>query len=115
VLASDSDPIAAEVAAANVHKNCVWPSVRVLTAEGFAHPRLRGAKPDLIFANLLANLLYDLAPAMRRQLVPGGIVVLSGITRDQSRGIEARYRAHDFVLNKRIQIDGWTTLVLTRR
>lgn len=81
VLASDNDPIAVEVATANARGNCAWPSVRVFTAEGFAHPRLRRSQPDLIFANLLARALYDLAPAMRRQITPGGTAVLSGITK----------------------------------
>jgi ribosomal protein L11 methyltransferase len=115
VLASDSDPIAASVAAANVRKNCAWPSVRVFTAEGFTHPQIRRTQPDLILANLLAGVLHDLAPDIRRQLNPGGVAVLSGITQDQARAIEARYRAHGFVLDKRILIDGWSTLVLRRR
>ncbi|MBM3545051.1 MAG: 50S ribosomal protein L11 methyltransferase [Alphaproteobacteria bacterium] len=115
VLASDNDPIAAKVATANVRGNCAWPAVRVFTAEGFAHPRLRRSGPDLIFANLLARALYDLAPIMRQQLSPSGTVVLSGITQNQSRAIEARYRAHGFILDRRIQIDGWTTLVMNRR
>jgi ribosomal protein L11 methyltransferase len=114
VLASDSDPIAAEVATANVHKNRVWPLVRVFTAEDFAHPQIRRMQPDLILANLLAGVLHDLAPKIRRQLDPDAVVILSGITQDQARAIEARYRTHGFVLDKRILIEGWSTLVLRR-
>lgn len=115
ILATDYDPMAANVAKTNVRTNCAWPSVRVLTADGFGHPWLRRSRSDLIFANLLARALYDLAPAMRRQLSRGGTAVLSGITEHQARAIEARYRAHGFVLKKRILLDGWTTLVLIRR
>lgn len=115
VLASDSDAIAARVAAGNARANCALPAVRVITAEGFAHPELRHRTFDLILANLLARAHHDLAPDLGRHLASGGRGVLSGLTQDQSRGIEARFRAFDLVPTKRIVIDGWTTLVLTRR
>jgi ribosomal protein L11 methyltransferase len=115
VLASDNDPVAVSIAAANARANCAWPSVRVVTGEGFALPYLRRMKPDLVLANLLARALYDLAPAFARHLSPRATAILSGITQDQSAGIEARYRTHGFVLKKRILVDGWMTLVLARR
>ena len=115
VLASDNDPVAVAVAAANARANCAWPSVRVVKGEGFAHPYLRGMKPDLVLANLLAQALHDLAPAFARHISARATAILSGITQDQSRGIEARYRTHGFVLKKRILVDGWMTLVLARR
>jgi len=115
VLASDNDPVAVAVAAANARANCAWPSVRAVTGEGFAHPYLRGMKPDLVLANLLARALHDLAPDFARHLSARATAILSGITQDQSRGIEARYRTQGFVLKKRILIDGWMTLVLARR
>lgn len=115
VLASDHDPVAVSVAAANARANCAWPSVRVITGDGFVHPSLRRMKPDLVLANLLASALHDLAPAFARHLSPRATAILSGITQDQSRAVEARYRTHGFVLRKRILVDGWTTLVLARR
>jgi len=33
---------------------------------------------------------------------------------DQASSTEARYRAHGFILEKRIILDGWTTLVIVR-
>jgi ribosomal protein L11 methylase PrmA len=44
-----------------------------------------------------------------------GRAILSGLNSDQAHGIEARYAAHDFILEKRIILDGWTTLVIVRR
>ena len=115
VLASDSDPLAVRIAAENARKNGVQPFVRTLKASGFAHPRLRRMTADLVLANLLERALHDLAPAMARRMRPGGDAILSGITQTQARGIEARYRAHGFGLKKRIILDGWATLVITRR
>lgn len=115
VLASDSDPLAVRIAADNARKNGVGPLIRTLKASGFAHPSLRRMTADLILANLLERALHDLAPSMARRMRPGGVAILSGITQTQARGIEARYRAHGFGLKKRIILDGWTTLVITRR
>jgi ribosomal protein L11 methyltransferase len=51
---------------------------------------------------------------MAGRIGPSGSAILSGLTQDQARGIEARYRALGFTLEKRIVLDGWTTLLLTR-
>ena len=115
VLASDNDPLAVSVARDNGRKNAVAPLLRVVQATGFAHARLRQAHPDLVLANLLERALRDLAPGLARSIDPGGRAVLSGITNNQARGIEACYGAHGFSLERRIILGGWTTLVIIRR
>ena len=115
VLASDNDPIAVAIARGNARVNCAAPLVRVIEAHGFAHPMLRRLKADLLLANLLERAHYDLAPLFARHVRPGGAAILSGLTETQARGIEARTRAHGFAMEKRIILDGWTTLVITRR
>lgn len=114
VLASDNDPLAASIAAENAGANCAGSLVGVVTAEGLAHPALRQARPDLVLANLLMRPLQELAPELARRIAQGGTVVLSGLTADQAAPIVARYRAHGFTLRKRIVLDGWATLVMTR-
>jgi ribosomal protein L11 methyltransferase len=115
IAASDSDAIAVAITAANARNNGVKPQVAVLRASGFLHPRLWRCKADLVLANLLERALYDLAPAFARHIRSGGTAILSGLTQTQARGIEARTRAFGFALEKRIILDGWTTLVITRR
>jgi ribosomal protein L11 methyltransferase len=115
VLASDSDSVAVAIAAENARKAGVSPLVHVLRAQGFAHQTLRAVQADLILANLLDGTLRDLAPAFARRLRIGGTAILSGITQEQARALEARYRANGFDLKKRILLGGWATLVLTRR
>jgi ribosomal protein L11 methyltransferase len=115
VRASDNDLIAVATARDNARKNAVAPLVRVVQATGFAHPKLRQAAPDLVLANLLERALHELAPILARRIAPGGRAILSGLTNAQARGIEARYAAHGFIREKRIILDGWTTLVIIRR
>ncbi len=115
IVASDSDALAVAIAAANARNNGVKPQVTVLRASGFLHPRLWRCRADLVLANLLERALYDLAPAFSRHISSGGAAILSGLTQTQARGIEARTRTFGFALEKRIILDGWTTLVITRR
>jgi ribosomal protein L11 methyltransferase len=114
VVASDMDPVSVAVAAENASRNGVRSRVLVVKAEGLAHPALRHAKADLLFANLLLRPLLELAPAFARALRPGGICVLSGILDTQARQVEARFRGLGFRLDSRILLGGWTTLLLRR-
>jgi ribosomal protein L11 methyltransferase len=115
VIASDMDPIATAVAFENVRRNGVQARVSVVTAEGFAHPALRRAQANLLFANLLLGTLLKLAPSFARALRPGGTCVLSGILAAQRPQVEARFCSLGFRLDSRIPLDGWTTLLLRRR
>lgn len=76
VLATDIDPVAIRVAAANVRLNHAAALVTTATAPGFHHPVFATWAPfDLIVANILARPLMRLAPAMARHISPGGSLV----------------------------------------
>lgn len=115
VIATDNDPIAVRIAQENAAKAGVGQAVQALLADGLSQPALRRLEPDLIIANILARPLHDLAPDMARTVPPGGYVLLSGITGAQAHATTARYVSLGFVLEKRILLDGWATLLLGRR
>jgi ribosomal protein L11 methyltransferase len=112
VIASDIDPVATTVASANMRANGAH-GIEVVTAIGFAHPRLRRARTfDLIIANILAKPLIALAPDMRKACAPGGFVVLSGLLSGQAAEVSAAYLAQGFRMVGRRDRVGWSTLVL---
>jgi ribosomal protein L11 methyltransferase len=115
VVATDNDPVAVDIAKENARKAGLAQQVHALVADGLAHPTLRRLGPDLIVANILAGPLYDLAPDMARLVRPGGYVILSGLTEAQAPALTARYGAQGFILEKRILLNGWATLLLGRR
>ncbi len=116
VLAVDNDPLATAVARANVRLNRAARAVRVLTASGFDHARLRALQPfDLVLANILPGPLIALAPDMRRALRCGGIAVLCGLLDHQAREVRATYLAAGFHLLHRSSRAGWTALTFMRR
>lgn len=116
LIASDFDPVAAGVAHGNVRANRVGARISAVAARGLDHPALRGeGRFDLVIANILARPLITLAPALRRAVAPGGLVVLSGLLAEQSREVLGTYLARGFTLVRRIVLSGWTTLVVKRR
>ena len=114
-LASDIDAEAVRVTLANARLNGVAPAIRAITAAGLKHPAIARAAPfDLIFVNILARPLVALASNLSAALAPGGHLILSGLTLNQMRWIEATYVVHGLALVRRIQRGNWATLVFTR-
>lgn len=113
LLASDIDRQAVSVARANVRANGVGSLITVLQAAGLAGARFRhGAPYDLVFANILLGPLQRLAAPLALLTAPGGRIVLSGLLPAQANAALAAYRAQRVYLERRLMLDGWTTLVL---
>jgi len=81
----DNDPRALKTSLANARLNNV--SFPCFLPE--AAPPI---KADLVVANILANPLRDLAPALAAATGPGGRIVLSGLLTGQEQEVEKAYR-----------------------
>lgn len=115
VLASDIDDKAVAVAAANARRNRLTAWVRVVRGDGYRSRAVAETGPyDLIVSNILARPLIRMAPDLRRHLGRPGIVVLSGFISRDAGGVLAAHRALGLRLRRRLDVDGWTTLVLER-
>lgn len=113
VLATDIDAQAVRIARDNARLNRTAGLVRVCRANGLAARDLRVRAPfDLVFANILLGPLQKLAAPLRKIVAPRGRIVLSGVLKSQANAALAAYRK--FTLERRIELDGWTTLVLRR-
>jgi ribosomal protein L11 methyltransferase len=116
VFASDNDPLAVEVAAANLGPNGLAGRVRCLEAAGFGHPELVASAPfDLVLANILKGPLIALAAEMSDSIRPGGIAILSGLLTGQAPEIIDSYGRAGFIVADREEIGDWSTLVLARQ
>jgi ribosomal protein L11 methyltransferase len=115
VLAGDIDPGAVRVARHNVARNGVRSFVRVREALGYRDRAMCRSRYDLILSNILARPLAVMAPELARALAPGGRAVLSGLLRWQEPIVLAPHRVCGIVLDHRLVIDGWSTLVMRRR
>ena len=115
VLASDIDPVAVEVAVANVNANGLVGRVDCVESIGFDAPVVRAGAPfDLIFANFLKGPLIELAPDMAAHLTAGGMAILSGLLVEQADDILEVYRAQGLALEAREDLGEWSALTLRR-
>jgi ribosomal protein L11 methyltransferase len=115
VLASDIDARSVAIARENARLNRAGAYVEVMHAAGLGRHRFRrGGRYALIFANILLEPLQRLATPMARLAAPNGRVVLSGLLVGQAGAALAAYRARGLVLERRIRLEGWATLVLVR-
>jgi len=111
VIASDIDPVAIEVTRENARLNGVGGMISAFAADGLTHKGLAGPF-DLIIANILAGPLTRLARGIVAKLEPGGVLVLSGLLRNQEKMLLSFYQGLRLASIRR---DGpWSALVLER-
>ena len=115
VVASDVDGAAVTAARANARLNRVAPAIAFARAPGVkARIIAAGAPYNLILANILLAPLLRLAVPLRKLAAPGARVVLSGLLPAHANAAVTIYRAQGFVLERRISLDGWVTLLMRR-
>ncbi|EFL90827.1 ribosomal protein L11 methyltransferase [Ahrensia sp. R2A130] len=115
VLATDIDPVATDVARDNCRLNGVASDVICETATGFEHPCFaRFGDVDLVFANILAGPLQQLAKPMVQHLNSGAHVILSGLLPHQKTRLVARYRSQGLVFDEALIHNGWLTLLMRK-
>jgi ribosomal protein L11 methyltransferase len=110
VVGTDIDPQALVASHANAHRNGV-------DAEFVSPDRLAaaGRTPfDVVVANILANPLMVLAPALAGRVNSGGRIVLSGILDAQADAVMTVYRRW-FNIGVCESDDGWIALAGTRQ
>jgi len=111
VAANDNDPKAVEVARENAARNGAAVEIVLDPLERV------GGTFDVVVANILANTLVELAPAIAGKLAPGGVVLLSGILVGQEAEVRRAYLALGLEpLGGGDRRDGeWSLLALERR
>ena len=115
VLATDIDPRAVRAARANARLNRAGALVEVVNADGVA-ARTVSARARRSISSSPISCSGRCSASPRRCTArprPACRIVLSGLLPAQANAALAAYRA--FALERRIDLDGWTTLVLARR
>jgi ribosomal protein L11 methyltransferase len=133
VVALDTDAVAVQAARANMAANSVRETVRVDqgtlgTGGRPAHldrrspdrrpapvlPASRPATFDLIVANIIAQALVDLAPALGAALAPGALLIVSGIINEREADVAAALAAQGLTVEDR-KTEGEWVLLMARR
>lgn len=116
ILASDIDNVSVGVARENARINSALTRIRIISADGLrASPIVERSPYDLILANILPQPLKAMADDIFKALAPWGAAVISGLLSHQADGMQAFFCSRGFCRWRRIDLDGWTTLILRRR
>ena len=110
VFACDIDPVAVQVARANVERNAEQ-DIFVFCGS------LDAVKTDsirLLLANLTADLITGLVQEFRRVLTRHGIAILSGILREQSEELRKLITSNGFSIFEEITQGEWLVLIVDK-
>ena len=111
-LAIDIDEEAVRVATENIRKNGLEGSISVMKGDLMAGVSYG---PDVIVANLMADLVVMLSPAAAAQLGPGGIYITSGILDIKEETAAEAIRAAGFDIIEIMHDGEWRAIVAVRR
>lgn len=93
VEACDVDPVAVEVAKGNAAQNGVLPQVRVAMGSWTSLP---AGGADLVVANIIADVVIELAGDVKSLAKPGAVFVASGIIAHRADDVLGAFRAAGF-------------------
>lgn len=110
LIAIDNDPEAVRTAGENIAHNRLESRI---TVSGAGLAQVSGSF-DLICANIIHDVLADMAPALARLLADNGSIVLAGILRgEQEENIVRVYNGLGLTLQETGCEDEWVALLLT--
>ena len=111
-LGTDIDPWSVRTARENARRNQLHPRMEFLRADGWTSPVLKSRAPyDLIFANILARPLTQMAKHLSAALAPGGTAILAGLLVSQANWV---CQAHRLRLERMLVEGQWATLILRK-
>ncbi|HEY2383118.1 MAG TPA: 50S ribosomal protein L11 methyltransferase [Terriglobia bacterium] len=110
IFACDNDPVASEVARANILRNAE-DAVFVFCGSLDA---VRSASARLILANLTADVITNLLPEFNRVLAPQGVAILSGILLEQAEDLRDHMTHYGFSIHEEITRGEWLAVVIEK-
>jgi len=109
VVGFDVDPEAVEVAIENAAINGVAEEIEIEVNKLSSY---QGQEFDLVLANLTADVIIPLSPEFPQVLKPQGVLIVSGVLREQTDDVRAALESHDLSVIE-MKLDGeWMTMAL---
>jgi len=68
---------------------------------------------DIILANVIKGVILDNLTAFTKQMVNGGVILLSGLLADDEQGILEKATRNGLILDKKIEDKNWICLQMT--
>ena len=116
VIAVDIDDEAVLVTRQNAEDNGLENVITAGISNGYQSPLVKENKPyDLIFANILARPLIEMAPDLAASLRPGGYAVLSGFIGEQENWVIDAHIEQGLELIKIYEMDNWRAALMEKK
>ncbi|MBN8828543.1 MAG: 50S ribosomal protein L11 methyltransferase [Sphingobacteriia bacterium] len=113
ITATDLDNVAIEVAKENFKLNNIS-NIKAFACDGFKDAQIKHNKYDLVFANILAQPLIDMAEDAANVLADDGYIILSGFLLNQEKMVFEKYSYFGLKLFDRIINGDWVCLILQK-
>jgi ribosomal protein L11 methyltransferase len=113
VDARDIDPIAVETAQKNIAASGLTGTIQVTRASIAVEPNPR--QFDIVTANIFADTIAELAPALIQHLKPSGVFIASGILVERAYLVERAMGEQDMELVEKLQEEDWLVMVYRHR
>ncbi len=115
IFASDIKSTAVDATRQNTAMNELSNRITCIEADGLHHDGFKKHAPyQLICANVLANILIDIAPNLSALISSHATIILSGILTHQTEQVLSAYEKLGFKEQQRFPIGDWMTLTLAR-
>ncbi len=113
-LGCDIDEAAPRIAGENAALNGVEGRLTVLAGDATADRALResigGRDYDIVFLNIVADVILRLLPDIPRWLRPGGTLIISGVIEGREEEVAAALKAQGFSFEQR-RMEDWFSFV----
>lgn len=107
VLAIDLDEKAVQVAKENIKKNHLEGTVRAMAGDLL---KQTSESAQVVVANIIADVICFLAKPARDHILPGGVLICSGIIREREQDVLHSLKAANYTIENRIEKGEWVCL-----
>ena len=115
VVAIDFDGDAVASARECVELNGLADAIDLRQADLERDPTVEGAPFSVILANLTGGMLVRMAGRLCQLAVPGGTLIVSGVTRDEEAAVILAFQTEGATIALRLSEEEWVGLCLTSR
>ena len=109
--AYDIDPVAVKVARENVAADGC-DNITVDVSDLLRNVDLSGGKYDFCVANIVADIIIRMLPDVRRYLMDGSPLILSGIIGERADEVRSAVISHGFTVEKEIKENDWVGMLV---
>ena len=115
ILGVDIDQISIIRSLKNSNQNKLKNKIKFELNDGYKILKYNNLnKFDIVVANIISSTLLNASKEISLKISKNGYLILSGILTKQVNKVLSAYQNFNLILEKKIIIDGWTTIIMKR-